>query len=229
LSQGGGFDIDIAGVLAFSEANSTEITGLASFTSNVVHATVDGKEAGEVHRAYNQNRKRTAVQDDCTGAERTATTNAIANCRSLAVNAASAASSGSSSKMNEYFKSATTTTRRTVSDVFNRIASECGSTTSGVSRQYCTDVYSACQRGVIAYTAPSQNLMVNCPYYFTFPARSRTCHAIDQGTTTLHEVTHLRPIKGTDDYCYGYDCVQSLSTAQNLNNADTYTLFAQCK
>ena len=229
LSNGGDFDIDVAGLLAFSEANSTAITGLASFTSNVVHATVDGKEAGEVHRNHIQNRKRTVVQNDCTGAERTATTNAIANCRSLAINAASVASRGSDFKMREYFKSATATTRRSVSDVFNRIASECGSTTSGVSRQYCTDVYSYCSRGVIAYTAISENLMVNCPYYFTFPASSRTCHAIDQATTTLHEVTHLRPVKGTVDYCYGYDCVQQLSSAQNLNNADTYTLFAQCK
>ncbi|CRK18718.1 hypothetical protein BN1723_017704, partial [Verticillium longisporum] len=30
------------------------------------------------------------------------------------------------------------------------------------------------------------------------------------------------------DYnCYGYSCVRSLSASQNINHADTYTLFAQ--
>lgn len=43
-------------------------------------------------------------------------------------------------------------------------------------------------------------------------------------------MTHLRQIKGTSDYGgYGYNFVRSLSAAQNLNHADTYTLFAQCK
>lgn len=41
-------------------------------------------------------------------------------------------------------------------------------------------------------------------------------------------MTHLSEIAGTSDYGgYGYDFVQSLSPAQNLNHADTYTLFAQ--
>jgi deuterolysin len=41
-------------------------------------------------------------------------------------------------------------------------------------------------------------------------------------------MTHLRQVKGTSDYGgYGYQFVRSLSAAQNLNHADTYTLFAQ--
>ena len=61
-------------------------------------------------------------------------------------------------------------------------------------------------------------------------ALSRTCHAQDQATTTLHEMTHLSQIKGTSDYgVYGYNAVRSLTAAQNLNHADTYTLFANGK
>ncbi|KAI8251444.1 Neutral protease 2-like protein [Colletotrichum sp. SAR 10_77] len=143
--------------------------------------------------------KRTVVQSDCTGTRRTAT-------------------------------SSTTATRNTVATVFSRIASECGSTTSGVSRQYCTDVYPACSNGVIAYTLPSQSYMVNCPLFFTMTAASSTCHAQDQQSTILHEMTHLTQIRGTSDYGgYGYNFVRSLSASQNLNHADTYTLFAQCK
>ncbi|EGY16866.1 Neutral protease 2 like protein [Verticillium longisporum] len=229
LSAGGEFDISANGRFSYAESDSTELTGVATYASNVVHSTVDGEEAAKVRRDFHETIKRAVVQSDCTGTRRTATINALSNCRSLALAAASAASSGAAAKMTDFFKSSTTATRNTVAGVFNRIASECGSSTGGVSRQYCTDIYPACSSGVIAYTLPSQSYMVNCPYYFSsFPAQSRTCRAIDQATTTLHEVTHLTQIRGTQDYnCYGYSCVRSLSASQNINHADTYTLFAQ--
>jgi deuterolysin len=74
--------------------------------------------------------------------------------------------------------------------------------------------------------------MVNCPYYFSsFPLTTSSCRGISQASTTVHEVTHLTQIAGTTDMngCYGYSCVRSLSAANNLRHADTYTLFAQCK
>ncbi|KAF3345623.1 Brefeldin A resistance protein [Verticillium dahliae VDG2] len=161
LSAGGEFDISANGRFSYAESDSTELTGVATYASNVVHSTVDGEEAAKVRRDFHETIKRAV--------------------------------------------SSTTATRNTVAGVFNRIASECGSSTGGVSRQYCTDIYPACSSGVIAYTLPSQSYMVNCPYYFSsFPAQSRTCRAIDQATTTLHEVTHLTQIRGTQDYnCYG--------------------------
>lgn len=55
---------------------------------------------------------------------------------------------------------------------------------------------------------------------------SQQCHAQDQATTTLHEVTHLSEIKGTDDNGYGYAAATALSASRALNNADTYALFA---
>jgi deuterolysin len=59
------------------------------------------------------------------------------------------------------------------------------------------------------------------------PEKDSRCHADDQPFVTLHEITHLRQIKGTDDYgVYGYQAVRRLSAAQNLNHADTYALFA---
>ncbi|KAK1987057.1 metallo proteinase [Colletotrichum cereale] len=229
LSAGGKFDVAAKGSFSFANADSDEIAGTASFNSNVLSVEVDGAAAAKVRRDFHDNIKRTVVQSDCTGTQRTATTTALSNCRALAAAASSAAASGSAAKMTEYFKSSSTSTRSTVAAVFARVASECGSTTSGVSRQYCTDIYPACSSGVIAYTLPSQSYMVNCPYFFnSLTALSRTCHAQDRATTALHEVTHLTQIKGTTDQssCYGYSCVQSLSAAQNLNHADTYALFA---
>lgn len=68
--------------------------------------------------------------------------------------------------------------------------------------------------------------MVNCPLYFSaLSPLSRTCHAQDQATTTLHETTHLSQIAGTDDYStYGYSGVRGLSASQNLRHADTYAV-----
>ncbi|KAI8309729.1 Neutral protease 2-like protein [Colletotrichum sp. SAR11_59] len=228
LSAGGTFDVAAKGSFSYADADSTDIAGTAPFASNVLSVAVDGAAAAKVRRDFHEHVKRTVVQSDCTGTQRTATTNALSNCRSLAAAASSAAVSGSAAKMTEYFKSSTTATRNTVAGVFAKVASECGSTTSGVLRQYCTDIYPACSSGVIAYTLPSQSYMVNCPTFFTMTALSRTCHAQDQATTAVHEVTHLSQIKGTTDQssCYGYSCVQSLTAAQNLNHADTYSLFA---
>ncbi|KAI8244008.1 Neutral protease 2-like protein [Colletotrichum sp. SAR 10_96] len=226
LSTAGEIDIVSSGAFSYAEADSTELAGTIPFSSNSIHTAVNGEEAAAVRARFLD--KRTVVQSDCTGTRRTATVNAISRCRSLAVAASSAAASGPAARMTEYFKSSTTATRNTVATVFSRIASECGSTTSGVSRQYCTDVYPACSNSVIAYTLPSQSYMVNCPLFFTMTAASSTCHAQDQQSTILHEMTHLTQIRGTSDYGgYGYNFVRSLSASQNLNHADTYTLFAQ--
>ncbi|KAL2880525.1 hypothetical protein SGCOL_004246 [Colletotrichum sp. CLE4] len=226
LSTGGAVEIVTQGSFLYADADSTDIAGAVPFSSNSIKTEVNGEEAASVRTAFIE--KRTAVQADCTGTRRTATVNAITRCRSLAVAASSAAASGPAARMTEYFKSSTTATRNTVAAVFGRIVSECGSTTSGVSRQYCSDVYGACSSNVIAYTLPSQSYMVNCPTFFTMSAASSTCHAQDQQTTIVHEMTHLTQIKGTSDYNgYGYNFVRSLTAAQNLNHADTYTLFAQ--
>ncbi|KAH6692721.1 metallo proteinase [Plectosphaerella plurivora] len=233
LSSGGDFDIKTTGVLQYADKDSTELAGVINYSSDVLHIAVDGAEAAKVRRDFHESiAKRAVVQADCTGTRRTTTVNALAGCRSQALAAATAATSGAAARMTEFFKSSTTATRNTVAAVFNRMATECGSSTSGVSRQYCTDIYpgGACSSGVIAYTLPSQNYMVNCPYYFSsFPLTTSSCRGISQASTTVHEVTHLTQIAGTTDQngCYGYTCVRSLSAANNLRHADTYTLFAQ--
>lgn len=227
LSAGGTFDLKVSGALQYTDADSVDLKGFIPFSSNIVTASVDGAAASASRRSFHE--KRSVVQSDCTSTKGTATRTAMTNCRALALAASQAASSGSASKMTEYFKSSTSSTRSTVANVFSKIASECGSTTSGVAKYYCSDVYGACSSGVLAYTLPSASYMVNCPLYFSgLSALSKTCHAQDQATTTLHEVTHLSQIKGTTDQngCYGYSCVQSLSASQNLNHADTYALFA---
>ncbi|KAB2568594.1 Neutral protease 2-like protein [Lasiodiplodia theobromae] len=224
LSTGGAFDILTQGAIPYAEADSTELTGALSYLSNKISANVNGAEASKVRRDFS---KRAAVQSDCTGTRGTSTRTALSNCRSLALAASSAASSGSSSKFSEYFKTTSSSTRSAVAATFSKVASECGSTTSGASDYYCSDVYGYCESNVLAYTIPSLSLIVNCPLYFSaLPALTSSCHSQDQATTTLHEATHLNEIKGTDDLGYGYSAATALSASQALNNADTYALYA---
>ncbi|KAI0401532.1 neutral protease [Xylaria palmicola] len=227
LSAGGAFDIVSEGALQYARAGSNEITGVAPFSSNLVRASVDGTAASKVFKAFHARAKRQDVQSDCSGSEQSATADGITGCADLATKAASVAQ-WDDDKLAEYFKNADAETRSFVMDVFNNIADECGSTSAGAP-YYCSDVYNACEDGVIAYTLPSEGYMVNCPIYFSelSPASSQ-CHDQDQQSTVLHETTHLSSVAGTEDYGgYGYDFVQSLSAQQNLNHADTYALFAQ--
>ena len=129
------------------------------------------------------------------------------------------------------------------------VANECGSTSSGATDYYCTDVYGYCSSNVLAYTIPSNNIVVNCPIYYTairkwtfdkhsflvqywsrkfIAALTSTCHAQDQATTTLHEFTHAPGVysPGTQDNGYGYSAATALSASRALANADSYALYA---
>ncbi|KAI0469340.1 neutral protease [Xylaria cf. heliscus] len=229
LSAGGAFDLVSEGALQYAEAGSNKITGSVPYSSNLISASIDGLAASRVFKFFHAKAKRQDVQSDCSGSEQSATVAGINACADLAKQAASVAESDDD-KLAEYFKNADAETRSYVVDVFNNVAAECGSTSSGAP-YYCSDVYGACEDGVIAYTLPSEGYMVNCPIFFDeLPSASSECHAQDQQTTVLHETTHLTSVAGTDDYGgYGYAFVQSLSAAQNLNHADTYTLFAQLR
>ncbi|KAL6791279.1 Deuterolysin metalloprotease family domain-containing protein [Trichoderma sp. SZMC 28013] len=226
LSIGGKYDIQSTGAFSFAQEESNELVGSVPFETNKIEIEVDGEDASARRVAFHQ--KRTRVQSDCTGSKLSVTQTALRNCASVAQLAQQAAASGSATKLTEYFKSSTSSVRSTVSGVFSRVLSECSSTSSGVASYYCSDVLSSCSSNVLAYTLPSSSLMVYCNLYFTaLPALTRSCHAQDQATTNIHEITHLSQVKGTQDYNgYGYNFVRSLTAAQNLNHADTYALFA---
>lgn len=75
-------------------------------------------------------------------------------------------------------------------------------------------------------------MIVNCPlYYSALPALSRTCHAQDQATTTLHEMTHAPGVYSpyAIDNGYGYTAATALTSARAVLNADSYALYANGK
>lgn len=136
---------------------------------------------------------------------------------------------GSGEQLMTHFNSKSPATRQQVAGVFKRIAAECTGPTDGVAEQYCADVLNNCgdEMGILAYTVPSMDIMVSCGLYFNeLPALETRCHRQDQATTTLHEVTHLRSIAGTVDLAYGFDLASQLSTTEALENADSFSLYA---
>ncbi|PVH77722.1 neutral protease 2-like protein [Cadophora sp. DSE1049] len=231
LQTSGTYTFSAEGAMRFAIGESTELSGEAvSFKSNTLKMDVDGAAAALVPRAIGMTLdKRTVLQSGCSSAQSTSTRNALTNCAALARAAASAATSGSATKFSEYFKTTATTTRSTVSARLSAVARECASTSSGATDYYCTDVYGYCETNVLAYTIPSQNVIVNCPiYYSALPALTTTCHRQDQATTTLHEMTHAPGTysPGTVDNGYGYAAATALTSARAVANADSYALYA---
>ncbi|KAI1753545.1 metallo proteinase [Xylaria castorea] len=231
LSAGGDFDISTEGSLRYAEEGSNQIAGQVVYGSNVIQAKVDGIRAAEVHDAFHQaeKTKRAVIQSDCSSSQKSTVNAALGVAKTYAQNAASAASAGT--KLQEYFKSTSSSTKSTVANVFNKIAtSVANSGTSGNAKLYCTDVGNWCTDGVVAYTQPGavgSEYIVLCPYWFLFPATNNICHDADQPYVIVHEATHLTEVAGTDDVCYGYDgCVTAISSSQSLNNADSYALYA---
>ncbi|XWW95502.1 hypothetical protein V2A60_003462 [Cordyceps javanica] len=229
LSAGGEYHVELSGELPTVAVSSGEVDGSVAYHSNRLSIRVDGVAAGHTASSYRRGlERRTRVQGGCRGRRLQTTQAALASCVKIATAASKAASGGPASKMHEYFKAADNGTRRVVADVFARIARECGTVNGGRSDYYCRDKYGHCKPTVLAYTMMEKDAMCYCERYFrTLPAHTKKCHGRDQPTTNIHEMTHLRRIKGTSDFNgYGYGTVQNLTREQNLNHADTYTLFA---
>lgn len=216
------------GVFPYAEAGSTELTGDALvFESNTLSLEIDGEAAAAVGDVVRLD-KRTIIQSDCTGTRRTAVVNGLRNCATQANAAASQAASGSATRFNTFFRTTASGTRNTVAARLRAVAGECSSSTSGVSRTYCTDPYGYCTSNVLAYAVPSASNVNYCPAFYTLPAVTGSCYAQDQAGTVLHETTHLSAVysPNTIDYAYGYAASTRLTTAQAVLNADSYTLFA---
>jgi deuterolysin len=225
LNEGGDFEVFASGLIPYAEENSTDLTGTLPYDSDKLTITVDGAQAAQVTKALDL-QKRSSIGSSCTGTKLTAIRTALSNCNRFATSAASAAAAGT--KLTTYFKSTTSATKNTVSARLTAVARECAGTTSRTTTN-CNDQYSGCSSNVLAYTVPSTSYITYCPIFFSaLPAISNTCHGQDQATTVLHEETHASSVysPGTDDLGYGYAAASRLTTAQALNNADSFALYA---
>ncbi|KAH6846048.1 neutral protease 2-like protein [Alternaria alternata] len=212
LSSGGSFDVFANGVLPYANGTSTELVGALRYDSNRLSISVDGTKAAAARESL---AKRTIVDSGCTGDRLTNLRTALSNCQKLASGAATAAAAGDS-RLGTFFKSTSTSVRNQVSARMSAVAQDCGTSSPGTT-------------SIVAYTLPTLNSITYCPIFFTNTIPITTgCKTFDRGTTILHETTHASSVysPSTQDLAYGYDASVKLSTEQALNNADSYTLFA---
>lgn len=227
LSAGGNYTINTTGSLRYAELGSNEISGQVIYNANPIHATVDGAKAAQVYSTFHQAQKakRIVIQSDCTSSQKTTVNAALSVAQTRATKASTAAAAGT--RVEQYFRTDSSSTRSTVSSVFDKVADVVASGTSGSGTLYCTDIGSWCTDGVVAYTQPGDDYIVVCPYWFQFPATDSTCHGADQPYVLIHEATHMTAVASTDDVCYGYEgCVDSISNSESLNNADSFALYS---
>jgi len=226
LTETGSYSVSTAGNFLYAEEGTTELTGdVLPYSAEAITFDVDSEKTSKIETAVHKLSKRTIVQSDCTGTRGNIIRNALGNCATLASRAASAATQGGARYTN-LFKTAPAST---VAARFRAVANDCGSTSSGVTRTYCTDVYGACSSGVLAYALPSANVIAYCNTFFNqLPALTGSCYGQDQATTVLHESTHAPAVfsPGTVDNAYGYSASTRLTASQALVNADSYALFA---
>ncbi|EGD84394.1 hypothetical protein H112_08097 [Trichophyton rubrum D6] len=236
LSRGGKFTLKAEGMVPIAEENGTEITGAAKYHSNELHMTIDGEKAASVENAFgivkrgprSRITKRTSIDMQSCGnsQELQALTAALKASAQLSSMSAQAVSQNQDKYM-EYFKDPQY--MQTVQSRFQAVAQESSSTTGGGTTYHCSDTMGGCEEGVLAYTLPSQNEVFNCPiYYSDLPPLSNECHAQDQATTTLHELTHNPAVQEPfcEDNGYGYERATALSAEKAVQNADSYALFA---
>ena len=231
LTEGGEYTVSTKGFMSFADSTGKGLKGGAHYESNQLKITVDGAEASKVPKALKALDKRTYVSSGCTGSYGSALLTALDNAVGIAASAAQAALQDDS-LFQEFFGTLDQGARQTVAARFNAVSQEASSTNGGATDYYCQDQYGYCTDGVLAYTLPAYNIIVNCPLYYSYlPPLAGGCGQQGQAMATIHEMTHAPGVysPGTVDHGYGYDACVSLSTQDALNSAGCYGIFAVSK
>ncbi|KAM0350962.1 hypothetical protein ACHAPU_002740 [Fusarium lateritium] len=195
------YDLKPGTYSVFAEGNIPSVSGQtkesASLTlrSKVISIKIDKASSAVVKQ---KSSKRTIIEvDPCTPEQVKATTDGIKNCEILARAAAADASDVHSARFVEYFKSNETKTRKHVTGRLLAVAEECATSDSGNTSVSCKDEWSYCESDgpLIAYTTWVNGYITMCPlFYETRPPLPEKCHKQDHATTTIHEMTHARPV-----------------------------------
>ncbi|EFY90038.1 metalloendopeptidase [Metarhizium acridum CQMa 102] len=149
----------------------------------------------------------------------------ILGCASLATAARKAALTGSAELMEGYFKDSSQETRNSVANTFDKVATLCSLNNT---RLYITCSPNRCRRPVFASIfrdSDPANLMFCKRGYFQpmFPDFDEISSIIH---TVIHEFTHSKWIKDTQDIAYGLHKATNLRKDESIMNADTYALFS---
>ncbi|TLS21447.1 uncharacterized protein PpBr36_10315 [Pyricularia pennisetigena] len=178
--------------------------------------------------------KRAMIDNTCTDEQRAVIARAAANCRTLAQFGASAAKTDKE-RVLKYFKTSNPRSISTIVKTYENAYRECD-ISRGENIITCHDGIHGCDDEIsdyrvsytIAHTHANQNKITICPFFFQLPATASIYKERSQANALLHEVTHLRSVKGTEDYSSrGHRDIMELTESQNLNHADTYAYFVE--
>ncbi|KMU76812.1 neutral protease 2 [Coccidioides immitis RMSCC 3703] len=232
LSAGGPVTVLSEGVFLLARSDSTSISGMVQYRSNELKIDVDGVLAAKVESAGGLRRrnldKRTSFYlDTCTPAAMKNLTALLRSTTDYADAGARAATNGSLATFETFFKKTDLRTRRPVASRFRAISNETSIIDGGIVRLTCSDDF--CKGTINAIADSWISFITICPRFFwAYPPTSPECHATDQTSILLHEMTHMRHVysPGTNDFAYGYDNVTKLPADQAINNADTFAIYA---
>jgi deuterolysin len=229
LSEGD-YTVSTVGAIPYATLGTTEISSAVSYKSNVLDLTVSGSDIGLVPRAVPFLDSR-ATPQGCSGSQEAEFSLALQHVVGLATFAALEARFGDARRFDQFFHSFDEAARNAVSARFDSIAREANVASRGSTNFQCTDAFGFCDSNTLSYSIPSQNLVGNCPLYYTLASLSWTCGGQDQTGTTLHEMSHLPSVSNpvTQDFAFGAAASSQLSPEQAILNADTYVFYANCK
>ncbi|KAI9036899.1 putative metalloproteinase [Aspergillus affinis] len=170
----------------------------------------------------------------CTSQQQSAIESALIQSSRMAQAGASAIRSGSSYSnhlFQTFFKTTDQSTKSHVANILDQIAQEGQARGAGRVTYSCTpDGIPCSDSAAFTVTAYGETDGYNgdirtCPAYFNIPSFSNQCDALDQATSTTHEMAHTKGIFGIETY--GYYAVQGLDEQSALINAESYAFFSK--
>ncbi|KAG7118803.1 Neutral protease 2 like protein [Verticillium longisporum] len=229
----GTYEFSATGLFAAQPDSASLPTVSEEYKSNKLTVTIDEATASLSRVVPAPLQHRALLQEDsCKNTtQHQLMLDALANCKPLAEAGAAEARDVTSLRFVEYFRSNTSDSRQLVADRLDAVAKECSTSDSGGVRVYCTEPFdwTECSVPLVAYTWPLNSWVIVCPMFFdTRPPLPQMCHKQDHATTMIHEMTHNPAVyePSTQDVAYSYPNVTQLDPDRALDNADTYSLFA---
>ncbi|KAE8349282.1 hypothetical protein BDV28DRAFT_160629 [Aspergillus coremiiformis] len=175
-----------------------------------------------------------ATYKNCDGSEGEKVKAAVVKAGKMAAKAASSIrSKQATSLFKTFFKTTDSASTSQVADVMEQIAQEASQYGRGKVSYSCQPDSISCQSGGMfsqtgyATTDGVTGEVHTCPAYFDLPPASHECSALDQQTSSLHELAHTKGVLGFE--VYGYSSIMGLDSSTALKNAESYAFFAKCE
>ncbi|KAI1907592.1 hypothetical protein LOZ61_006065 [Ophidiomyces ophidiicola] len=229
LAAGGSISVLSQGIFLLASPGSTKFSGMIHYRSNDLNLKVDGKAASRIKSAARLGLEKRSkfYLDTCNETQTSVLSKCLAKATEYSNAGNKGATSGSAETFKTFFKTTAASDRKNVAARFRAISNETSAINSGIINIRC-GFNDRCKGKVNAIANRWANLITICDRYFVaYPVADTACHATDQSTIMLHEMTHMKNIYDpeTNDYGYGYNGILGLTREEALLNADTYAIY----